>query len=221
MIRGTRTVALMALGMAAAAAIVVGAEQAAARKSLLNPAGLRETAPDVYNVKFDTSIGEFVIRVIRAWAPNGADRFYNLVKNGFYDETRFFRAVPNFMVQFGINGNPAVAKVWQNARIPADKVTQSNKKGFITFAMGASPDTRTTQVFINFRNNTNLDSAGFAPFGEVVSGIEVVDKIHTGYGEGAPRGAGPAQGRVQAEGNAYLMKSFPKLDYIKTATIQP
>jgi peptidyl-prolyl cis-trans isomerase A (cyclophilin A) len=221
MIRATRTVAMVALGMTAAAAIVAGAEQAAARKSLLNPAGLRETAPDVYNVKFDTSVGEFVVRVTRAWAPNGADRFYNLVKNGFYDETRFFRAVPNFMVQFGINGNPAVAKVWQNARIPADKVTQSNKKGFITFAMGASPDTRTTQVFINFRNNTNLDSSGFAPFGEVVSGIEVVDKIHTGYGEGAPRGAGPAQGRVQAEGNAYLMKSFPKLDYIKTATIQP
>jgi peptidyl-prolyl cis-trans isomerase A (cyclophilin A) len=221
MMRGTRTVALVALGLTAAAAIVVGAEQAAARKSLLNPAGLKETAPDVYNVKFDTSIGEFVVRVTRAWAPNGADRFYNLVKNGFYDETRFFRAIPNFMVQFGIHGNPQVAKVWQNARIPADKVTQSNRKGFITFAMGASPDTRTTQVFINFRNNTNLDSSGFAPFGEVVSGIEVVDKIHTGYGEGAPRGAGPAQGRVQAEGNAYLMKSFPKLDYIKTATIQP
>jgi peptidyl-prolyl cis-trans isomerase A (cyclophilin A) len=221
MIRGTPTVALVALAMTAAAAVVVGAEQAAARKSLLNPAGLKETAPDVYNVKFDTSIGEFVIRVTRAWAPNGADRFYNLVKNGFYDETRFFRAVPNFMVQFGINGNPAVAKVWQSARIAPDKVTQSNKKGFITFAMGATPDTRTTQVFINFRNNTNLDSMGFAPFGEVVSGIEVVDKIHTGYGEGAPRGAGPAQGRVQAEGNAYLMKSFPKLDYIETATIQP
>jgi peptidyl-prolyl cis-trans isomerase A (cyclophilin A) len=221
MMRGTRTVALVALGLTAAAAIVAGAEQAAARKSLLNPAGLKETAPDVYNVKFDTSIGEFVVRVTRAWAPNGADRFYNLVKNGFYDETRFFRAIPNFMVQFGIHGNPQVAKVWQNARIPADKVTQSNRKGFITFAMGASPDTRTTQVFINFRNNTNLDSSGFAPFGEVVSGIEVVDKIHTGYGEGAPRGAGPAQGRVQAEGNAYLMKSFPKLDYIKTATIQP
>jgi peptidyl-prolyl cis-trans isomerase A (cyclophilin A) len=221
MIRGTRTVALVALGMTAAAAIVVGAEQAAARKSLLNPAGLRETAPDVYNVKFDTSIGEFVIRVTRAWAPNGADRFYNLVKNGFYDETRFFRAIPNFMVQFGIHGNPQVAKVWQNARIPADKVTQSNRKGFITFAMGGTPDTRTTQVFINFRNNTNLDASGFAPFGEVVSGIEVVDKIHTGYGEGAPRGSGPAQGRVVAEGNAYLMKSFPKLDYIKTATIQP
>jgi peptidyl-prolyl cis-trans isomerase A (cyclophilin A) len=129
--------------------------------------------------------------------------------------------VPNFMVQFGLNANPAVSKVWQSARIPPDKVTQSNKKGFITFAMGATPDTRTTQVFINFRANTNLDGMGFAPFGEVVSGAEVVDKIYTGYGEGAPRGSGPPQARVAAEGNAYLTKSFPKMDYIRTATIQP
>lgn len=206
----------------AATAAPAAADQAAApRRSLLATASFKETAPDVYNVKFDTSAGEFVIRVTRAWAPNGADRFYNLVKNGFYDDVRFFRAVPNFMVQFGIHGNPAVAKVWQSARIPPDKVTQSNKKGFITFAMGATPDTRTTQVFINFRNNTNLDGMGFAPFGEVVSGIENVDKIFTGYGEGAPRGSGPAQPRVVAEGNAYLTKAFPKLDYIKTATIVP
>ena len=221
MIRGTRTVALTALVILAAAAIGIHAEQGAARKSLLNPAGLNETAPATYNVKFDTSVGEFVVRVTRAWAPNGADRFYNLVKNGFYDEARFFRAVPNFMVQFGLNADPAVSKVWQNARIPPDKVTQSNKKGFITFAMGATPDTRTTQVFINFRANTNLDGMGFAPFGEVVSGVEVVDKIYTGYGEGAPRGSGPPQGRVAAEGNAYLTKSFPKMDYIKKATIEP
>ena len=219
--RGTSTVALTALAILAVVAIGVGAEQAAAKKSLMNPAGLNETAPATYNVKFDTSVGEFVVRVTRAWAPNGADRFYNLVKNGFYDEARFFRAVPNFMVQFGLNANPAVSKVWQSARIPPDKVTQSNKKGFITFAMGATPDTRTTQVFINFRANTNLDGMGFAPFGEVVSGAEVVDKIYTGYGEGAPRGSGPPQARVAAEGNAYLTKSFPKMDYIKTATIQP
>ena len=221
MIRAMQTLAAVAVAAVAVTAIGVDARQAAPRKSLLTPAAFKETAPETYNVKFDTSIGEFVIRVTRAWAPNGADRFYNLVKNGFYDETRFFRAVPNFMVQFGIHGDPNVAKVWQNARIPPDKVTQSNKKGFITFAMGASPDTRTTQVFINFRANTNLDGMGFAPFGEVVSGIEVVDKIYTGYGEGAPRGSGPAQGRVVAEGNAYLTKSFPKMDYIKTATIQP
>ena len=221
MISGTRTAALTALLALAAAAGGTHAEQAAVRKSLMVPAAFKDTAPDTYNVKFDTSIGEFVIRVTRAWAPNGADRFYNLVKNGFYDDARFFRAVPNFMVQFGLNANPNVSKVWQSARIPPDKVTQSNKKGFITFAMGASPDTRTTQVFINFRNNGNLDGMGFAPFGEVVSGIEVVDKIYTGYGEGAPRGGGPPQGRVAAEGNAYLIKSFPKMDYIKTATIAP
>lgn len=221
MIRGTRTRLLTAVATVAVLAAGVHAEQAATRKSLLNPAGLKETAPETYNVKFDTSAGEFVIKVTRAWAPVGADRFYNLVKNGFYDEARFFRAVPGFMVQFGLHANPAVTKVWQPARIAPDKVTQSNKKGFITFAMGATPDTRTTQVFINFRNNTNLDSMGFAPFGEVVSGIENVDKIYTGYGEGAPRGGGPPQGRVAAEGNAYLTKSFPKMDYIKTATIQP
>lgn len=223
MIRGLRVVAPLALTALAVAAVGVGvgAEQAAVRKSLMVPAAFKDTAPDTYNVKFDTSVGEFVVKVTRAWAPNGADRFFNLVKNGFYDEARFFRAVPNFMVQFGLNANPNVSKVWQSARIPPDKVTQSNKKGFITFAMGASPDTRTTQVFINFRNNTNLDGMGFAPFGEVASGIEVVDKIYTGYGEGAPRGGGPPQGRVAAEGNAYLIKSFPKMDYIKTATIQP
>ena len=221
MISGTRTAALTALLALAAAVGGTHAEQAAVRKSLMVPAAFKDTAPDTYNVKFDTSIGEFVIRVTRAWAPNGADRFYNLVKNGFYDDARFFRAVPNFMVQFGLNANPNVSKVWQSARIPPDKVTQSNKKGFITFAMGASPDTRTTQVFINFRNNGNLDGMGFAPFGEVVSGIDVVDKIYTGYGEGAPRGGGPPQGRVAAEGNAYLIKSFPKMDYIKTATIAP
>ena len=213
----TRFVTALALAAALAAPSVAAAQA----PSLKNPASLNEKAPETYKVRLDTTKGPVVIEVTRAWAPNGADRFYNLVKNGFYDETRFFRAVPNFMVQFGIHGDPNVAKVWQNARIPPDKVTQSNKKGFITFAMGASPDTRTTQVFINFRANTNLDGMGFAPFGEVVSGIEVVDKIYTGYGEGAPRGSGPAQGRVVAEGNAYLTKSFPKMDYIKTATIQP
>ena len=188
-------------------------------KALLNPAGLTEKAPATFNVNFDTSAGPFVITVHRDWAPNGADRFYNLVKNGFYNEARFFRAIQGFMVQFGIHGDPAVSKVWRNARLPVDKVTQSNTRGRITYAMGGSPDTRTTQVFINFRNNSNLDGMGFAPFGEVTSGMDVVDKIHTGYGEGAPRGSGPDQGRVQAEGNAYLMKSFPKLDYIKSATI--
>jgi peptidyl-prolyl cis-trans isomerase A (cyclophilin A) len=221
MIRAARTVALTAFVALAATALSAAAGQTPVRKSLMVPAAFKETAPETYNVKFDTSVGEFVVKVTRAWAPNGADRFYNLVKNGFYDEARFFRAVPNFMVQFGLNANPTVSKIWSSARIPPDKVTQSNKKGFITFAMGASPDTRTTQVFINFRNNTSLDGMGFAPFGEVVSGIEVVDKIYTGYGEASPKGSGPPQARVMAEGNAYLIKSFPKMDYIKTATIEP
>lgn len=211
--------ALLAAGVALAV-VSVGAEQAAARKALMNPAALKAEAPAAYKVKFDTSVGVFVVQVTREWAPHGADRFFNLVKNGFYNDARFFRAIPNFMVQFGINGDPAISAVWRNAQIPVDPVKQSNKRGFITYAMGASPSTRTTQVFINFRNNTNLDSMGFAPFGEVVEGMDVVDKISTVYGEGAPRGQGPDQGRVQSEGNAYLIKSFPKLDYIKTATVE-
>jgi peptidyl-prolyl cis-trans isomerase A (cyclophilin A) len=188
--------------------------------SLKNPAALKETAPATYKARFDTSAGAFVVEVNREWAPHGADRFYNLVKNGFYNDCRFFRVIQGFMVQFGINGDPAISGVWRNAQIPVDPVKQSNKRGYITYAMGASPSTRTTQVFINFRDNSNLDSMGFAPFGQVVEGMDVVDKISTVYGEGAPRGKGPDQGRVQSEGNAYLIKSFPKLDYIKTATVE-
>jgi peptidyl-prolyl cis-trans isomerase A (cyclophilin A) len=217
-VRSTRfVVALVPLALAAGMAVV--AAQGGSSKALLNPAALKEAAPATYTVNFDTSAGSFVITVTRSWAPNGADRFYNLVKNGFYNNARFFRAIPNFMVQFGIHGDPAVSAAWRNARLPVDKVTQSNERGFITYAMGGSPDTRTTQVFINFRNNSSLDKMGFAPFGQVTTGMDIVDKIFTGYGEGAPRGSGPDQGRVQSEGNAYLMKSFPKLDYIKSATI--
>lgn len=215
----TRVFTALTLALAVVAAAAPGA--AAQTASLKNPASLKAKAPDTYKVKFDTSVGVFVIQVNREWAPLGADRFYNLVKAGFYDECRFFRAIPGFMVQFGINGDPAVSAVWRNARIGVDPVKQSNKRMYITYAMGGTPDTRTTQVFINFRNNGNLDSMGFAPFGEVVEGQDVVDKIYTGYGEGAPRGNGPEQGRVQTEGNAYLKKSFPKMDYIKKATVEP
>ncbi len=218
MIRPVMT--LLAAGLALAV-VTLGAEQAGTRKSLSNPAGLTEQAPATYKVNFDTSAGSFTIQVHRDWAPHGADRFYNLVKNGFYDDARFFRAIAGFMVQFGINGNPKISAAWRNAQIPADPVKQSNKRGYITYAMGAAPTTRTTQVFINFRDNGNLDKLGFAPFGEVVApGMDVVDKINTSYGEGAPRGKGPDQGRVQSEGNAYLMKSFPNLDHIKSATIE-
>jgi peptidyl-prolyl cis-trans isomerase A (cyclophilin A) len=202
------------------AGVSVGAGQGAGSATLKNPAALKDTAPATYKVAFDTSAGAFVVEVHRVWAPNGADRFYNLVKNGFYDNCRFFRVIPNFMVQFGINGDPAVSAVWRNARIPVDPVKETNKRGSITYAMGGSPDTRTTQVFINFQNNARLDGDGFAPFGEVVSGMAVVDKLYSGYGEGAPSGKGPNQGRIQMEGNAYLMKEFARLDYIKTATIE-
>lgn len=199
---------------------ILAAAQNVNRTALSNPAGLNETAPATFRVRFDTSAGEFVVEVNREWAPNGADRFYNLAKNGYYDDTRFFRVISGFMVQFGINGDPALNSVWQMARIPPDPVMQSNTRGMISYAMGRSPDTRTTQVFINFGNNAGLDRQGFAPFGRVVSGMDVVDAIYSGYGEGAPQGNGPSQGRIQAEGNAYLIESFPRLDYTNTATIE-
>jgi peptidyl-prolyl cis-trans isomerase A (cyclophilin A) len=194
--------------------------QGAGTSGLANPSALHEQAPPTYKVTFDTSKGPFVVEVHRDWAPNGADRFYNLVKNGFYNNTRFFRVISGFMVQFGINGDPSISSQWRAARINDDPVKQSNARGLITFAT-AGPNTRTTQVFINFGNNSMLDRQGFAPFGQVVSGMNVVDALYSGYGEGAPSGAGPEQGRVQSEGNAYLTSSFPKLDYIKSATITP
>ncbi len=187
-------------------------------QGLANPAALNEKAPAVYKVDFDTSKGAFVVEVHRDWAPNGADRFYNLVKNGFYDNTRFFRVVSGFMVQFGINGDPKLSALWRNARIADDPVRQSNKRGYITFAT-AGPNTRTTQVFINFGDNSALDHQGFAAFGQIVSGMNVVDALYSGYGEGAPQGRGPEQGRIQQEGNAYLTRDFAKLDYVKKATI--
>jgi peptidyl-prolyl cis-trans isomerase A (cyclophilin A) len=159
-----------------------------------------------------------VIEVTRAWAPRGADRFYNLVKVGYYDDVAFFRVIDGFMVQFGIHGDPAANLAWHQARIADDPVTQSNKRGMVTYAM-AGPDSRTTQLFINFKDNVNLDGQGFAPFGTVVEGLSVVDSLYSGYGEGAPSGLGPEQGRAQAEGNAYLRASFPKLDFIKTARL--
>jgi peptidyl-prolyl cis-trans isomerase A (cyclophilin A) len=186
--------------------------------NLGNPSALRETAPATYKARFETSKGAFVVDVTREWAPNGADRFYNLVKNGFYDGVRFFRVLDGFMAQFGINGDPKISAAWREARIPDDPVKQSNRRGFITYAM-AGPGTRTSQVFINYGDNSALDRQNFSPFGRVTSGMEVVDKLHSGYGEGAPRGQGPDQGRVQMEGNAYLTKSFPQLEFVKKATI--
>ena len=187
--------------------------------NLSTPSALTEKAPEVFKAKFDTSKGAFVIEVRRAWAPNGADRFYNLVRNGFYDDVRFFRVVSGFMVQFGINGDPKLSAVWRDARIKDDAVKQSNKRGFITFAT-SGPDSRTSQVFINFDDNSRLDGMGFAPFGQVVSGMNVVDALNAEYGEGAPRGRGPDQGRLQMEGNAYLAKEYSRMDFVKKATIE-
>ncbi len=199
--------------------LAIGAVAAAAAQTaaLKTPAALKEQAPAKYDVRFDTSAGAFMVEVTRAWAPNGADRFYNLVKNGYYNECRFFRVVPGFMVQFGINGDPALNRVWQTAQIPRDPVKESNQRGYVTYAMGGGPtgpDTRTTQVFINYKDNDFLNASGFAPFGKVTSGMDVVDKIYSGDGEK------PNQGQIQAQGNTYLKASFPKLDYIKTATIE-
>lgn len=203
----------------ALAFLALFAPPALAQSQLSNPAALREQAPPTYKVRFDTSKGVFVVEVTRAWAPRGADRFYNLVKGGFYDNVRFFRVISGFMVQFGINGDPAIMANWRTAQIQDDPVTQSNTRGMLTFAM-AGANTRTSQVFINFADNARLDQSGFAPFGKVVSGMNVVDSLNAEYGEGAPRGRGPDQSRLQSEGNAYLMKEYPRMDYIKKATIE-
>lgn len=185
----------------------------------MTPAQLTEKAPDVYQAEFETSKGIFVIEVTRAWAPQGADRFYNLVKNGYYNDCRFFRTISGFMVQFGIHADPNLNTAWRQARIQDDPVKQSNKRAYVSFAM-AGPNTRTTQVFINYADrNSQLDTMGFSPFGKVIDGMAVVDSLYSDYGEGAPRGQGPDQNRLQAEGNAYLEKDFPKLDFVKSATI--
>jgi peptidyl-prolyl cis-trans isomerase A (cyclophilin A) len=179
---------------------------------LLTPAKANAKAPDLFKAKFSSTKGDFVVEVHRDWAPNGADRFYNLVKSGFYDDTRFFRVVQSFMVQFGLSGDPAVNSKWQDASITDDPVKQSNKRGFVTFAM-RGPNTRTTQVFVNYVDNSRLDSGGFAPFGQVVQGMDVVDKINSSYGES------PNQGAIQNQGNAYLDQKFPQLDGVTHAEI--
>ncbi|HNW44392.1 MAG TPA: peptidylprolyl isomerase [Elusimicrobiales bacterium] len=187
-------------------------------EALKNPASLTEKAPETFKVKFTTTKGDFTLEVTRAWSPLGADRFYNLVKAGFFSDVAFFRVISGFMVQFGIHGEPEVAAAWRGARIQDDPVKQSNAKGYISYAM-AGPNTRTTQFFINYGNNANLDSMGFSPFGKVTEGMNVVESIYSGYGEGAPSGMGPDQGRVQLQGNKYLKAEFPKMDYVKSAEL--
>lgn len=187
---------------------------------LYNPDQASERAPDTFRAKFETTAGDFVVECHREWAPNGADRFYNLVKIGFFDDVAFFRVVKTprpFVVQWGIHGNPKVSSRWVDARIAPDKPVVSNERGRLTFAMAGEPDTRTTQVFINYSDNRPLDEKGFAPVCEVVDGgMKVVDGLNGEYGEGPTS----EQGQIQAKGNVFLREAHPKLDYVKRATLQ-
>ncbi len=190
---------------------------AIAAVALLCGCGTKKTedvgkAPDVYRVQFDTSKGSFTVEVHKDWAPLGADRFYELTKKKFFDGNRFFRVLKDFIVQFGINGKPDVMDYWYQLRIPDDPVKQSNTRGTITFATSGQA-TRTTQVFINYADNASLDAQGFAPFGRVVQGMDVVDNLNGEYGEA------PDQGKIQVQGNDYLLNHFPNLDFIKTARV--
>jgi len=190
--------------------------------ALLQGCSSEKPSPAQYKVLLQTSRGDVTIEVTRAWAPRGADRFYQLVKEGFFDGTKFFRVIRSpepFMAQFGINGDPKVTQKWANANIQDDPVTLSNTRGMVSFAMSPSPNSRSTQLFINYADNSRLDASGFSPFGKVTSGMEIIDQLYADYGEGAPNGAGPDQERIESEGNAYLEKEFPKLDFIKTAKI--
>lgn len=188
---------------------------AADKEALLHPDKMTDQAPDTFRVKFDTTEGDFVIEVHRDWSPRGADRFFNLVRHGYFDGVKFFRVVQDFVVQFGIHGDPEISKVWMNADMPDDPVKESNRRGFVTYAKSRAPNSRSTQLFINLKDNTPLDGMGFSPFGRVVEGMEVVDRIHSGYGEA------PNQGMIFRQGNAYLEKEFPELDTIKTAQLLP
>lgn len=189
---------------------------AAPPRVLLTPALLKAKAPETYKVRFTTTKGDFVVQVTRAWAPMGADRFYNLVKNGFFTDVSFFRVLPGFVAQFGLSPYPAVSRVWKMANLTDDPVRESNRRGTLSFAT-AGPNTRTTQIFINLNDNVRLDQMGFSPFALVTEGMDVVDKFYTGYGDGPP--SGPDQGQIQTEGKPYLDKAFPNLDSIKSAVI--
>ena len=189
-------------------------------KPLLAPSAkhLAERAPDTVRVRFETSRGGFTVESIREWSPLGADRFYYLVRHGYYDGNRFFRVLPGFVAQFGISGDTAVARAWDKLVIRDDSVRVPNKRGTVTFATGG-PNTRTTQLFINYSDaNVRLDRLGFSPFGRVIDGMAVADSLFS-YGEGPPRGKGPDQDRITAEGNAYLARDYPKMDYVISARV--
>ena len=182
---------------------------------------LAKPAPDSFKVAFETSKGNFTMMAHRDWAPRGVDRFYHAVQMGFYDDVRFFRVLSGFMAQFGMNGDPRVTAAWEPLLLQDDPVKQKNVRGMVTYAAGGSPNTRSTQLFINYGDNTNLDGMGFAPIGQVIEGMSVVDSLYAAYGEGAPNGPGPDQGRIASEGNRYLTQNYPKLDFIRRARIVP
>ena len=210
---------LTILRFATAAALALSAA-CAKRSPLLSPNPRAETAaaPDTFVVRFTTTRGPFDVQFVRALAPRGADRVYFLVRNRYYDGSRFFRVLPNFVAQFGESGNPRVAKIWDVRTFPDDPVKQSNTRGTVTFAT-AGANTRTTQLFVSTGNNARLDRLGFAPFGRVIAGMGVVDSLYSGYGEGPPAGKGPDQDRMAAEGTPYLERSFPRLDWIRETRI--
>jgi peptidyl-prolyl cis-trans isomerase A (cyclophilin A) len=205
----------------AIAAVALFAAACTKTRPLLSPdpARLNAVGPDSFTVRVVTSRGPFDVKIHRDWAPRANDRLYYLFRAQYYDGVRFFRTVDKFVTQFGLNGDTAVSRTWRDKRIQDDSVTRSNVRGTLSFAAGG-PNTRTTQLFISFGDNSRLDRTGFAVFGQVIDGMEtVVDSLYNGYGEGAPRGKGPEQGRIQKEGNAYLIKDFSKLDYVITARV--
>lgn len=208
---------VLGLSLAALAACASGAP-AGDHSALLDSTHSAEPAPETFRVRFETSRGPFVVEAHHAWAPWGVDRFYYLVKHNFYDSTAFFRVLPGYIAQFGISGDPTIAASWKERLFPDDTTAhQSNLRGRISFA-NAGPHTRNTQLFINLGDHPSFDQ-NYAPFGEVVEGMNVVDSLWSGYGDAAPTGQGPMQSRLFAEGNRYLMREFPKLDYVKTARI--
>jgi peptidyl-prolyl cis-trans isomerase A (cyclophilin A) len=211
----TSLIALLLCGVVAAQTKTgAGKKKAAPALDLLDPSSLTAKAPEAFQAKLTTTKGDVVIQVTRSWAPLGADRFYNLVRAGFFSDAAFFRVLPGFMAQFGLSARSDVSQAWVQAKIADDPVMQNNTRGRITFAT-AGPNTRTTQLFINYADNSRLDAVGFAPFGEVIQGMDVVDRIYSGYGEQ------PNQGSIRAEGKAYLESNFPMLDKIVSAAIMP
>jgi len=216
-----RTPRAILLALILASPVTCGGEPAPPSQPdnpLLYPGRLDETAPLSYRVRFETTAGDFVVEVYRNWAPLGADRFYNLASNGYYDDTRIYRVVEGFMAQWGIHGDPLVDYQWRDEFLVDDPVARSNERGTIAFAK-AGPNSRTTEVFVNYTDNPGLDAQRFAPFGRVVEGMEVVDSFHAGYGDGPPRGEGPYAAQAQAQGNAYFDAEFPELDRIIRATV--